>query len=626
MMHFKVGEEITKKNFNGELLRLSTTLGSDTTYNGIVTGKKLKDGSYVVLSRYEDMVWYINPAWFPRNVHAHTKKIDFNAVPKVFLATAKRAVVNEIMKRNAGSSIAIHFNPLRAFLSYLDSRNIKQPSHIKPIIAMQYVDYHKSRVSSLTGKPLSPTSLRPLFAAVETLHKVLVGTSQEFTHPWPESSATHLTGVSRKGAAPKPKTPVIPEDVFAEIFQFANGYLERSEELMNLLDESDSIRQQWAHQSSESRLIKVNANLKAKGYNGKLKQFNAGISHLEASCWLVIMGTVGIRVHELCEIEKDKHYSKIIDDERYHCIVSRYLKTGEVITTWLCPEIAIKALEVMTRLSAPLRAKLSDQIEAEKLAGDNSKAEELSRIQKSCVLGVALNKQSEIDVLSGDTINKRLNRLAKAAGVDWHFASHQFRRTFAHFVVHSQLGDLRYLRDHYKHWSLDMSALYGFDDDLDLELFVDINSTYREKGESIFAHWLDESTPIAGGLKGNIIALRNKDDAVKTYGSSEEMIKTVSENIIVRSTGIAWCTNETFGCGGGQCEDCGQSVIDDSHQFKWEAIYTQQLELREIADQVGPGGTVTIERTIKRCEKVLTELGADMEKIKETVAACAEED
>jgi hypothetical protein len=188
------------------------------------------------------------------------------------------------------------------------------------------------------------------------------------------------------------------------------------------------------------------------------------------------------------------------------------------------------------------------------------------------------------------------------------------------------LGDLRYLRDHYKHWSLDMAALYGFDDDLDLELFVDINSTYREKGESIFAHWLDESTPIAGGLKGNIIALRNKDDAVKTYGSNEEMIKTVSENIIVRSTGIAWCTNDTFGCGGGQCEDCGQSVIDDSHQFKWEAIYTQQLELREIADQVGPGGTVTIERTIKRCEKVLTELGADMEKIKEKVAACAEED
>ncbi|WP_269620415.1 tyrosine-type recombinase/integrase [Zhongshania sp. BJYM1] len=623
MMHFKVGEEITKKNFNGEILRLSTSLKSDTVYNGIVTGKKLKGSAYVVLSRYEDMVWHINPERFPKSTHANKKKIDFNTVPKVFLAAAKRAVASAIMKRDAGSTIITSFRFLRTFLSYLDSRNIKQTSDIKPIVAMQYVDYHKSRVSSMTGRTLSAGHLQLLFFAVETLYELLLGTSQEFTYPWPESSATHLAGMSKKGAAQKPKTQVIPEDAFAEIFQFANGYLERSEELMKLLDENDSIREQWAHQAPGSQLRKVNANLKAKGYSGTLAQFNTDINHLEASCWLIIMGTVGIRVHELCEIEKGTHYSKIIDDERYHFIVSRSLKTGEGITSWLSPDIAIKALELMTRLSAPLRDKLSDQIDAKKLAGDNSKAEELERIQHSCMLGVCQRKYNEIDVLNGDTINIRLNKLAKAAGVDWHFASHQFRRTFAHFVVHNQLGDLRYLRDHYKHWSLDMTALYGFDDDLDLELFVDINSTYREKGESIFAHWLDESTPIAGGLKDNLIALRNKDDAVKTYGSREDMIKTVSDSIIVRSTGIAWCTNDTLGCGGGRCEECEHSVIDDSQQYKWEAIYTQQLELREIADQVGPGGTVTIERTIKRCEKVLTELGADMEEIKQKVAACA---
>ena len=569
MMHFKVGEEITKKSFNGELLRLSTTLKSDTPHNGIVTGKKLKGDSYVVLSRYENMVWHINPEWYPKNTKAHVKKIDFNTVPKVFVAAAKRAVASKIMKRDAGGSIFQSFNNIRTFLSYLDSRNIKQTSDIKPIIAMQYVEYQKSRVSSLTGRTLSAGRLMLVFLAVETLHKVLLGTSQEFTHPWPESSALHLAGKSGKGAARKPKTQVIPEDVFAEIFQFANGYLERSEELMNLLDESNSIRQQWAHQVVWTQAKKVNANLKAKGYNGTLQQFNMEINHLEASCWLVIMGTVGIRVHELCEIEKGTHYSKIIDDERYHFIVSRSLKTDEGITSWLCPEIAIKALKVMTRLSAPLRDKLSDQIEAERLAGDNSKAEELERIQHSCVLCVSKPKNNEINVFSDGAINNRLNQLAKAAGVDWHFSSHQFRRTFAHFVVHNQLGDLRYLRDHYKHWSLDMTALYGFDDDLDLELFVDINSTYREKGESIFAHWLDESTPIAGGLKDNIIALRNKDDAVKTYGSREDMIKTVSDNIIVRSTGIAWCTNDTFGCGGGQCEDCEHSAIDDVFQQKW---------------------------------------------------------
>ena len=52
-------------------------------------------------------------------------------------------------------------------------------------------------------------------------------------------------------------------------------------------------------------------------------------------------------------------------------------------------------------------------------------------------------------------------------------------------------------------------------------------------------------------------------------------------------------------------------------------MYAQQIELRKIADEVGPGGTATIERTIRRCETVLTELGADMNAIKERVAAHA---
>lgn len=624
MSQAKVGEKITKKSFNFELLRLFAALDEDIPYSGIVTGKKLKGGSYIVMSRYEDIVWHLNAEWFPKSEPASSRKIDFGSVPNCFLEAAKRTVASGIRKRKKGTTIVRYFRNLLPFFSYLQLRNIMQPSDITPIIAMQYVEYRKSTIASRTGKPLAPRSLRLDFLAVENLQKVLAGTSQAFAYPWPESSAGHLAGGYRKGFTPRPTTLVIPESVFAEIFRFANGYLERSDQLFKLIDESNSIRECYANQSGETINQKVNANLKAKGFSS-LSQFNKEIAQLETACWLIILGTVGIRVHELCEIEKDTHYSKIKDDGRYYFIVSRSLKTGEGVTSWLCPEIAIEALKIMTRLSEPLRAKLSCQIEAEKLVGNHLKAEEMERIQHSCVLGISTQKNSEINVVSGQSINLRLNKFAKAAGVDWHFASHQFRRTFAHFVVHNQLGDLRYLRDHFKHWSLDMTTLYGFDDDLDLELFTDINRTYKDKGESIFAHWLDESTPIAGGLKSSLISLRNRGDAVKTYGSREDMIKTVSDNIIVRSTGIAWCTNDTFGCGGGQCEECGHSVIDDSNQHKWEAIYAQQLELREIADQVGPGGKATIERTIHRCERVLTQLGADMEQIKVKVASNAQE-
>ena len=368
---------------------------------------------------------------------------------------------------------------------------------------------------------------------------------------------------------------------------------------------------------------KINNYLKEMGYQDKLCQFKKELKLLESSCWLIILATTGIRIHELGGLKAGSYHTRDDDGEKYYFIESTSLKTGEGETSWLCPEIAIDALKVMTKITQPLRDQLVEEIASAEAEGDHRRVNNLKRIQHSCVLSVTLHKNNAVDVLSGKGINGRLNDLAKAAGLDWHFASHQFRRTFAHFVVHNQLGDLRYLRDHYKHWSLDMTSIYAMDDDLDLELFNEINFAYREKGENILEHWMESDTPIAGGLKDKIIALRNSDEAVKTYGSRANMITAISDNIIVRSTGVAWCTNDTFGCGGGQCEDCVHSVIDDHHQYQWEAMYAQQIELRKIADEVGPGGTATIERTIRRCETVLTELGADMNAIKERVAAHA---
>ncbi|HCC80880.1 MAG TPA: site-specific integrase, partial [Methylophaga sp.] len=60
--------------------------------------------------------------------------------------------------------------------------------------------------------------------------------------------------------------------------------------------------------------------------------------------------------------------------------------------------------------------------------------------------------------------------------------------------------------------------------------------------------------------------------------------------------------------------DCKQSVIDDTRQTIWESIYAQQVELRQI-DDIGPSGQERVERDINRCKKVLSDLGADPERL-----------
>lgn len=618
-------EVISKKDYRKGALLLTEALKFNKEYQGVITAQVLADGTYVVLSHYDDMVWVFNPEDFPAGNSAATRRVDFTKVPCQFVGAAKLCAAMRIAERKSSGTIVSNLKELQHFFVYLHGIDIQSTTAITPLVAMQYVEHCKSKGAKTgrkknQGKTLSKGTLRNRFTAVEQLHKALLDTSLQFVYPWPDSSAGYLAGIKQLSNAKTPKTEVIPDAVLIKAFQYAHDYLERSEELLMLRDEMTKRREDCAHMSSDTQSVAMNKALKEMGYSSRCREFKVEIALLETSCWLIILATTGIRMSELGNLKADSYHSKVEDDEPYYFIESRSIKTGEGETSWLCPKVAIDALDVLTQLTEPLRDALIVKVQDAELKGDVQTAHDLTRIQQSCMLTVVPQGDRRIGIISDTRINKRLTDLAAAAGVDWHFASHQFRRTFAHYVVHNQLGDLRYLRDHFKHWSLDMTALYAFDDNLDFELFNEINFAYKEKRENLFAHWINSTTPLAGGLKSNVIALRNSNDAVKTYGSSEEMIRAVSRGITVRSTGIAWCTNDALGCAGGKCDDCCHSIIDDSNQYRWEAMYAQQVELRAIADQAGPGGSATIERTIKRCEAVLRELGADIDAIKKRVA------
>lgn len=619
-----VHEIINKKEHEIALLKLTEAFKSDKGYRGTITAQELNDGSYVVLSRYEDITWVFNPKDLPNGTSAANRRVDFGNLPSQFVEAAKLCVAMRIAKGKASGTAISTFKDLQYFLLYLDDFGIKSTTKITPLVAIQYVEHCKSigcaKYRKKQVKPLSKGTLRNRFTAVELLYNALQGTSLQFNHPWPESSAGYLAGIKQSYNTKTPKTEVIPDDVLTKVFQYAYRYLKRSDELLRVQAEVDQSMANSAHLTRHGRTIESNKALKESGYSGTLRSLRRDFSLLRTSCWLIILTTTGIRMSELGGLRANSYHTKVEEGETYYFIESKSIKTGEGETSWLCPKIAIDALKVISQITQPLRDALEAKVQEAELTGDLKTAQDLARIRQSSMLTDTHQGDNTIGIISDSRINKRLREFATAANVDWHFSSHQFRRTFAHYVVHNQLGDLRYLRDHFKHWSLDMTALYAFDDDLDLELFNEINIAYKEKREGLFEHWLDASTPIAGGLKNNVIALRNSNEAVKAYGGTAEMIKSLSSEIHVRSTGIAWCTNDQGGCASGKCEECCHSIIDDSQQPHWEAMYVQQIGLRAIADQIGPGGSATVERTIKRCEAVLREMGADMDDIKQRVA------
>lgn len=602
--------------------RLRDDMRTKTHLTGVMTYLKLDNGQYHVLSRFEQDTWLLPDHWFPNAVKEHQRKLDFTSITTSSLRTAAKVVMsrmiwgdNSLKGKRRGRTLVLAFVHIAPFFNWLPTLNITDTSEITPLLAMQYLGHVKSLKSKwfkYKGKPLASGTISKRLQAVERCYTELRDTQYGFAHPWPESSATALSGYNPHG---KPKTEIIPDEVLAPLFQYANTALASAPELLNLqslLDEFVPQNKNKTHNKERT------AFLQSRGWAAGLREFNKSILELRDCCLLIILLTTGIRVHELCNLKRDNWYSEVRDGERFYFIGSKSEKTDEGNTHWLCPEIAIDALKVLGELMLPMQSLLERQLIDAQREGNAKEAARLQRFSGSVMLAKKMKQSNKVSVMSGGSVNDGLQKLVNQLGLTFNLASHMFRRTFAVYVVHHKLGDLRYLRDHFKHWSLEMTILYAMNDKQDLELYDEIYAAFDNERQGIIGHWLEPDTPLSGGLASQIRNLRDKDTPTRTYKSRAAVIEHLSEQIYIRSTGLAWCTNDDGSCAGGRCEECEHGVIDDKKQAFWEGVYAQQIELKQI-EGLGESGQCTVDKAIIRCEKVLSDLGVDIEAIKQRV-------
>ena len=603
--------------------RIRNDLRTRNGLHGIITYLKLDNGQYHVLSRYEQDKWTLPGHWFTGATQESFKTLNFGRIDTPALRDAAKVVLARLLwgeeaisGKRRGRTLKNNFDNIASWLNWLPKLGVTELPAVTPLIAMQYVTHVKSLISNhgkRKGKPLTPFTICNRFLAVEACYQQLRDTQYGFAHPWPESSAWTL---SRAKGASEAKTEIIPDDVLAPLFQYSESMLNRAPELLRLQDLLAGFVPTRKHQSNKG--TERTQFLTQHGWTSGAKAFNQTLTTLRDSCLSIILMTTGIRVHELCNLTRGNWYSEVRDGERFYFLGSRSEKTDAGNTHWLCPEITIEAFKVLSDLMLPMQQLLEQQLEAASQANDTQEVERLMRCFDSVVLGKYTGQNNRVDVLSGASINLGLQKLADSLGLDIKLASHRFRRTFASYVVHHKLGDLRYLRDHFKHWSLEMTVLYAMNEMQDLELYDEIYAAFDDERQGIIRHWLEPDTPLSGGLAKQIRNLRDKGTPTRTYQSRADMIRHISEQIYLRSTGLAWCTNDDGSCAGGRCEECDHGIIDDKKQAFWRGLYEQQIELKLI-DDLGDTGQRTVDKAIVRCEKVLTDLGADIDAIKQEV-------
>jgi integrase len=588
---------------------------------GITTFIKLSNGKYHVLSRYEDDKWAFRASEGASATSACRLNLDFTKIHDINArAMAKWIIWNRRVKGNTVGTIRQALNSLVAFFSWLSEADTLAAQGINAFTAQQYVLHVKELKGQFKGqwKPLSSGTKVQKLLALESIYHYCQPFEFVKEHPWPESSAYEQAGhvgTAYSESINKAKTPIIPDDTLKALCSFTKGFFDRADELLDLNDKLNAF--EATAKDASSRAKQKRSYLQSLGTQfDKLDELNEALLLLRDSCLFWILLTTGMRIHEVLGIKRGAHRTETKDEETYYYIKTISEKTYTGLAEWIAPKIAIDAIKILERYSSDLQARVEADLAAARARHDHKEVNRLESITKKVLLTHAL-KTSSVTVLSGVAVTEfRLPNLCAKIGSDWNLSAHQFRRTFANYVVHSQLGDIRALKDHFKHWSIQMTALYAYNDKLDQELFEELLKEQYWVEEQIKFDWFGLDAPLAGGaIAERIMKVRGDEEHIKTFKTREDMVRAYSGNIPIRATGIAWCTNDDDGCMGGKCDECDHGIIDKNNQKHWEGMLIQQFDLSQM-DDIGEAGQAAVAKGMVRCEKVLTSLGVDVDKMK----------
>jgi hypothetical protein len=579
--------------------------------DGLAVSTRVVNGICVVVSRYRDEIWWLTGST-TNTVRAKTK-LDFTAIPAGFRDVTKEMLYRYLHRgrdngKQPGAATLIRFlGELRFFLLYLEKMGIARLSAVSSFVAFSYAEQCKA---------LLPAALYRRLTAVETAHTLSQSTSDPMSHyPWPGRSPQLIAGSngSSKGGT---KTPLMPDEVFATLFKHAWNVIEGAPALLDVRDAINELEGRERPAEHSYLLGATRARLNEVGWSGDHHQFKKALTNIRTASYIVVASLSGCRNHEIAFVADGGWYSTE-DNEgvRYWWMRSRSTKTDAGQTQWMIPEAALAALRLMERWAAPMQACLRAEIDA--IWATDKSDPEIAVAQEHLGALFVGSDGKKVRTLGLAKMNEDLKAFARSCRLDWKLSSHQFRRKFASYAARSQFGDLRYLREHFKHWSLDMTLAYALNESQEMALYLEIQDELDDIKQGIAATWFKDHEPLAGGYGHNIVNWRSKGEPVTLFKDHKQMISSIARSTSIRSNGHAWCTADDNQCVGNdlertRCGDgCNNAVIGQQHAAMYQGLYGQLKELENCED-IGDGGRARVRRDLERCASVLGSLGADL--------------
>jgi len=560
-------------------------LSSEDRGNVVISAILDDSGNTVVLSRVKDLNWQIWP--FTNVASRNHRSLNWTDFPEGYREICQNIFYFYWKVGRSGwsppeiSSLSSTLVGMRIICRFAERYQLETFADMKPLHISTFVN---EQIQS----GFSRSYLTKILLTMELLY---VNRSQQFGslqfYPWPDSSALLIAGGTGKKAQEMRKiglTPLIPAPVAQKLFLYSENILKNADHILDQRDQG-FVSADWGSELNEIR----------------------------TACFYLMGVLTGMRNSELSSLAVEAGRKEIINGITFHWVTSIEYKTKKGLVEYLMPELGHNILKVMERWSKPYRDSLAKKISVIEAKDGERTAEEMEWLTKAHQNAKKLFL-TEHGLISQFNMSRALKKFAIDAGTDWDLSSHQLRRLYAYTFVRHRLGDMLFLKEQFKHSSIDMSQLYCANPLQDPGIYEDILNELTIQKVGVIAQWLEKDEPLAGGAGQKIKEMRAHD-----FPGRKELLKETSLRVNMRSTGHSWCLATDEGCGSsgiysrGNCGSCGDGLIDRRFIPVWQEAYRHNKELIAEAEQLGPGMVKRVQRDLAQAAKILKDLGEELD-------------
>lgn len=614
------------------------------------------EGNAVPLSRYGDDRIDMSP--YLSNPAAGQRSIALSPIPEEWYHSFLETILSfwrfgcPPYKRPKASTVIYSAYGLTIFVRWLHQLGVRRFGDVRPIHYAQYASYITTtpiETGSRTGKLRTKKGVEAAMGAALLPWKMRSKLRDSvpdapFDYRGGKSKALHISASPQNELT----TYCMTWDEIVALFGACERSLIDAEFYLSLLDgRSEVILRAESEGLSQSGVACRYARWLKKECGLTAAQYSSKITEIREAASTELMLLVGQRISEFMSMEIDCIREDEAGDESTMWLSSRTFKskdssTDYIVTEWMAPRRADTLIGFLTRISQEHQCLLQQEIGAVESRLDESMSERdragllsclnmAKRSQKSLFLSrvnrFSKNSGRKVGIASRYSVASWVKNMALRASIVSEITPQVLRRTFAFMVVNQCNGDLRYLRKHFKHWSIDTTAAYASHPERDAELSDAIGRELLELKTDMIARWLQEDEVLGGAGGDYIKRVRESPRFVGyTFADRKEAAAVLQKGLVVRPTGHGLClASGSVPCGGRGLYDpkecasgCAGAVVTREELPIWVRLTEQMLEVERMRD-CGPAVASSVDESLVAFDSVLRNFGLSVNAVRDAM-------